>query len=303
MKKVFVLGSINMDYCINTSRLPLLGESKEGHDFFINQGGKGANQAIACKKLGVDSVYLLCAVGNDDEGKKLKNIIDAYIINTEGFQVVDNINTGACIICFDETKKDNVLVIDKGANNYIDFNNVKEFLSANASQGDILITQLEVNLDTMGKTVKLAKELGMYVILNPAPVTKINNDIYKYIDLIIPNETEANLLSNIKIDSEADIKKLYTYFNNLGVKELILTFGANGSYYVTEKEFIHQDIFKVEVVDTTSAGDTFIGAIASKLASGKEIKDALPFAAKCSSITVSRKGAGRSIPTLDEIEN
>lgn len=301
MRKVFVLGSINMDYCINTKKMPLIGESKEGSKFLKNQGGKGANQAIACKKLGINDVFLISAVGDDKEGLELKQAIDDYNINTEAFQFKKNINSGACVILFDESINDNAIVVDKAANNYLSFDEVKTFLEKHANPEDIFISQLEVNLDTLYRSLEFAKKLGLYTILNPAPVVKINEEYYQYVDLIVPNEIETMLLTNVKVKDDISAKKAYTYFHQFGIKELVITLGKNGSYYLSDEIIEHHDIVKTNVVDTTSAGDTFIGALAYKKALGCKIKDSMDFAAICSSITVSKKGAGKSIPTIDEV--
>lgn len=301
MNKIFVLGSINTDYVINTDKMPLVGESHNGHSFMSNQGGKGANQAIACKKLGTKDVYLISSVGNDEQGKSLKKEISTYEINIDGFQE-SKLHTGACIIIYDESKKDNMLVVDKSANDDIDKKIVEEFLRNNASKDDILITQLEVNLDAVINSLKVAKEIGMYTILNPAPVCNLDKDIYKFVDLLVPNETETLLLSNIDVSNSIDAINAYKYFNNLGINELVITCGGNGSYYLSNDICEHFDCDKVEVVDTTSAGDTYIGALAYRKANGFSIFDSMSFAAHCSAITVSRRGAGKTIPTYEEIK-
>lgn len=297
--KVFVIGSINMDLVMSLSRLPMLGESKKGHGFFQNQGGKGANQALAVKKLGHDNVHFLGAVGDDDNGKSLLKTIESYGINVDGVKVHKNINSGVCIILLDESKKDNVLAIDAGANIKVEADDVKKYLIKNANPGDILITQLEINLNAVYEAVKIGKEIGMYTILNPAPMCDFDKSLLKYIDLLVLNETETKLLTSIECETIHEAREV---FNILNVKEVIITLGSKGGYYINEHEVIKAPVYKVEVVDTTCAGDTYIGAIALLISKGFKIKDSLDFAARCSSITVSRKGAGVSIPTKDEIE-
>ena len=298
-RNIFVVGSINMDLVISCDRLPMLGESKKGHSFFQNQGGKGANQAIACKKLGHDNVHFIGAIGNDENGKALIQTMKTYGINIDGTQRIDGVNSGVCMIALDESKKDNILIIDGGTNKYLDKDLVNDYLLKHAKEGDILITQLEVNLDAVYEANKLAKSLGMYTILNPAPICEFNKDIYKYLDLVVLNETEAKLLTNIECETIQDAKSIY---EKLNVNEIIITLGGKGGYYVSKNEVIPTPVYKVDVVDTTCAGDTYIGAIALRISKGISIKDSLSFAARCSSITVSRKGAGISIPTKEEIE-
>lgn len=294
MRKTFVLGSINVDMTIATDRLPMIGESKPAHDFMMTQGGKGANQAIAAKRLNENGeVFFIGAIGNDKNGEFVKKSLEKDNINIDGLQIVDNVSTGVCVIILDESQKDNLLLIDKGANEYINTNDALTFLTNNANKGDIFISQLETNLDVVEQCMSEAKKIGMFAILNPAPACNLNKDIYKYVDLIVPNTTETKLLTDIDVKNDVDIKNVYNFFN---VPNLIITLGSKGSAYFDGKELIKHEAIKCDVVDTTCAGDTFIGALASKYAQGVEIKSALDFARRCSSITVSRKGSSVSIP-------
>lgn len=302
MKKIFVLGSINMDLVISVTSIPEIGESKNGHSFMQNQGGKGANQAVACKKLGSSDVRLIACVGKDENGQALISSMEKYGIDTTAIKVKDDVASGVCMIILDEEKQDNMLIIDRGANDAIEIEDFKDYLKENASSGDIFITQLEVNLDAVYEGLKIAKEIGMYTILNPAPVTAFDKECLKNVDLIIPNETEAKLLTGINTEDESNLSKVFEYFNLLGIKEVIVTLGSRGSCYIKDSNMIFCPSFKVKAVDTTSAGDTFIGALAMRISNGYSIEESLSFASKCSSITVSRKGAAVSIPTRDEIK-
>ena len=297
MKKAFVLGSINMDLCLRVDTLPMVGESKRAHGFFATQGGKGANQSIAVKKLGLDEVYFIGSVGKDNYGKELKESLSQYGIDLRGLKETEVKPTGVCVAVFDETINDNMLFIDAGANEAVDKNFVKQLLKEKGKEGDIFITQLETNLDAVYEGIKTANEMGMYVILNPAPVTKIDESIYKYIDLIIPNETETKLLTGVEVINEISAKKAFEFFN---VPEMVITLGKDGGYYINKNTIKKYNAHKCKAIDTTCAGDTFIGALAIKKAEGFEIIDSLDFASKCSAITVSRKGAGISIPTKEE---
>lgn len=302
MKKVFVIGSINTDYVISVDQFPEIGESRNGYGFFTNQGGKGANQAIACKKLGCEEVYLISAVGNDERGEKLINQISEYKINTELMMKKEGVSTGACVIVLDDAKKDNVLIIDRGANDQIDVADFAHYLRQHAHQGDILITQLEICLSAVYEAVKIAKEIGMYVILNPAPFIEFDYSSLQYVDLVVPNETEAKQFSGVTVKTTDDAQKVYQWFDHHGVKEVIITLGGNGSVYMKGAQTVYCEACKTNVVDTTSAGDTFIGALACQLAEGKTIESSLKYASLASSITISRKGAGTSIPTKEEVD-
>lgn len=292
-----------MDLVISVSKMPEIGESKNGHSFMQNQGGKGANQAVACKKLGSEDVRLIACVGNDENGIALINSMKKYGVNTEMIKVKDDVASGVCMIILDESVKDNLLIIDGGANNAIISNDFIDYLKENAQKDDIFITQLEVSLEAVYEGLRVAKEIGMYTILNPAPVTKIDNTCLKYVDLIVPNETEAKLLTGIDPQEEKDLFEIANCFNKLGVKEVLITLGSRGSAYLIDGKICYQNAQKVNAVDTTSAGDTFIGAIAMRKACGYDVCESLRFASICSAITVSRKGAAVSIPTADEINN
>lgn len=292
-----------MDLVISVSSLPLIGESKNGHGFLSNQGGKGANQAVACKKLGATDVRLIASVGNDENGTALLNSMNKYGINTDCVKISDQYPSGVCMIILDESVKDNMLIVDAGANNHVNPEDFSEYLKLNASFGDIFITQLEVASLAVYEGLKIAKEIGLFTILNPAPVKEFDRNYLKYVDLIIPNETEVLQLTNIKIVDDDDLLEVYNYFKSYGVNELIVTLGSKGSAYLKDNQLIKCPAQKVNAVDTTSAGDTFIGALAMRLAKGYQISDSLEFASKCSAITVSRKGAASSIPTADEVKH
>lgn len=295
MNKIFVLGSINVDYRMSVDRMPTIGESKLGYSFGVGQGGKGANQAVACKRLGCDDVYFIGCVGNDDNGKFLKDTIANYGVDVSAVDEANNIVSGACLIILEDTKKDNYLVVDRGANMHVCAENVKKFLLDNATAGDVFISQLEINLDAVEIGLKTAKQLGMYTILNPAPMCDFDKQILHYVDLLVPNQTELQLLANTQ-----DISVAHNLLRDYGIS-LLVTLGEKGSVYVDNTKTFTCPAVKTAVVDTTSAGDTFIGAIALKKACGVNVWDAMPFASQCSAITISRKGAGESIPNIAEV--
>lgn len=299
MKRVFVLGSVNMDYTVTVKGFPHIGESKVGYGFTSNQGGKGANQAVACAKLGC-TVSLIACVGDDDAGRRLVDSIAGYGVDVSAVAVTDKAASGACMIFFDDLLKDNMLVVDRGANEHISPSYVERYLKDNATPGDVFITQLEVNPDAVYAGLAAARKIGMYTILNPAPVVRFDVSCLKNVDLIVPNEVETKLLTGISVSDGCE--RVYDYFRQLGVGEVIVTLGGKGSVYMGRTGIEKCAPYQVEVVDTTSAGDTFIGAIAMQKARGKRISEALDFASKCSAITVSRKGAAVSIPTEAEVK-
>lgn len=300
MKKVFVLGSINMDLVMETERMPLLGESVMGSGFLANQGGKGANQAVACAKLGCDCTFI-GAVGQDAYGEALLASLQSFGVKTDGVQQSE-VYSGTCIILFDKSQRDNLLVVDPGANMQIDPAEVTAYLKQHADAGDIFITQLETNPDAVEKALAVAKELGMFTVLNPAPARPIGKEILQRVDLIVPNETETSALTEIVPNTEQEVREVYRQFATHGVKQLIITLGKRGCVHVCGDELQWHSARTVNAVDTTSAGDTFIGAVCAQLCRNIPIADAIEYASACSAITVSRRGAAVSIPTAEEVE-
>lgn len=299
MKNIFVLGSINTDLVMTADRMPMTGESLKGSCFVINQGGKGANQAVACKKLGGESVAFIGAVGDDSFGQELLRSLSSYGVGVDAVSV-KNCNSGVCMIILDKSKNDNVLVIELGANEQVEYEDFCDYLDEHAEEGDIFITQLEITLNAVQNGLKKAKEKGMYTVLNPSPAVKIGEEFLKNVDLIVLNETECELIAGVTVEGSEEAKRVYTYFADYGVRETLITLGAKGCYYLNG-ECVYCPAKKVEAVDTTSAGDTFIGALAVRKASGYSVASSLEFATRCSAITVSRVGASSSIPTLDEV--
>ena len=301
MKKVFVFGSINMDLVIETETFPKIGESVFGENFMTNQGGKGANQAVGSKKLGCET-YFIGAVGNDSFGKDLIASLNSYGVDTTGVQIIDNVPSGTAMIITSKKERDNVIVVDLGTNNCIDSKKAISFLNEKASKGDIFITQLEGDVDTIEEVSHHAKEMGLYTVLNPAPARLVSKSFISNFNLVIPNETETEKIAGVKIESDEDAKKAFEVFKSMGVKELIITLGGDGSVFVKDNYCEHFRSYSQEVVDTTSAGDTFIGALCSRLSDGMTIEESIPFASRCAAITVSRRGAAKSIPTLEEVK-
>ncbi|MDD3170986.1 MAG: ribokinase [Bacilli bacterium] len=295
MRKIFVLGSLNIDLSINCDKFPLSGETVIGKNFISNPGGKGANQAVAAAKMG-GNVIMLGAVGNDFFGKKIKKNISAFHVNNTYIMTKEGA-TGVAIIVVNNG--DNRIVLDSGANyqyNYADF---EKTLTKRANPGDYFITQLENRVDVVSDGLKLAKKLGMITVLNPAPAFKLNDEIYKNCDYIIPNEAESRVLSNLYDDNTEEVIK---YFLSKGVKNVIITLGEKGCVYTSNQNIKYLKAVDTKAIDTTAAGDTFIGALVAKLSDGCNLEDAINFANLASAITITRQGAQQSIPTKSEVE-
>lgn len=283
-KKVLVIGSINKDLVVTAPRFPKEGETILGNSFYTGNGGKGANQACAIGKLGGD-VSILGAVGDDSFAKDLCNALISNNVNTDNLIVKNNVSTGIAVITVTEYGANNIIVA-QGANALITKDDIKEEL---ISLYDIIVIQLEIPLEIAEYAAYIAKKLGKTVVLNPSPAVKLSRDFLSYADILIPNETEIDIIGGID------------YAFECGVKNIILTLGANGCDFINKERRKHFDAYKVNVVDTTAAGDSFLGGVVRMIADNKSIEEAIIFATKVSNITVTRKGAIDSIPTYDEV--
>lgn len=283
-KKILVIGSINKDLVITTPRFPKEGETILGNNFSTSNGGKGANQACAIGKLG-GNVAMLGAVGNDNFGKDLSNALSSNNVNINNLLIKNDVSTGIAIITVTNDGANHIIVA-QGANALITKNDVKEDLIASF---DIIVMQLEIPLEIAKYAASVAKKLGKTVVLNPSPAVKLDKEFLSCVDILIPNETEIDIIGGID------------YVLECGVKNIILTLGADGCDLITREKRKHFDAYDVNVVDTTAAGDSFLGGVVRMIADDKTIEEAIEFATKVSNITVTRKGAIDSIPTYNEV--
>lgn len=298
--KIIVVGSSNTDMVIRTERLPGPGETILGGDFIMNPGGKGANQAVAARRLGA-KVAFVCRLGADMFGDKA---VDAY--SEEGIDVSYisrdvNKSSGIALITVD-SHAENCIVVASGANASLSAADIDNAVKA-VADSDIMLLQLESPMETVEYAAKVAKGLGVKVILNPAPAPKegIPDAVLENVDLIIPNSTEAEMLSGIHITDYESASEAAKEISAKGISQVIITLGAKGSLVFDNGEEAVVPSVKVKAVDTTAAGDTFCGAVAVALSEGKALAEAAGFAAKASALTVTRMGAQPSIPYRDEI--
>lgn len=288
--KVIVVGSINMDLLFRTSKRPNPGETVRGLEFAQFPGGKGANQAVAAVRLG-SQVQLVGSVGKDEYGKSLKEHLTKEGVETSRVKEVVE-STGLANIVLD-SKGENSIIIIEGANGKVDSTDISEDMF---EKGDILLLQLEIPIETVLFAAKTAKARGATVILDPAPVKDLPEELFNYIDIIKPNQGEAMELSKT---SSVDLAA--ASFLNKGIETVIITLGAEGAKLYTKDSQQYFQSQKVEVVDTTAAGDSFSGALATALSAEKTLEEAITFAIKVSSLTVTRLGAQASLPTINEV--
>ncbi len=299
MKKICVIGSLNMDLVVNVDTMPKKGQTLIGSNFKEVPGGKGANQAVAMARLNGD-VSMIGKVGNDGFGKALINALENDKVNTEYIQIEEG-SSGVALISVDKNAE-NSIVVAPGANFKLTNSDIDKNIEA-ITNSDIVVLQLETPLETIKYALNVAKKASKYTILNPAPAVILEDELIANVDLLTPNETELEIISGMQINNEEDIKKAAQIMIEKGVKELIVTLGSKGSLYINKEKSIFKKACKVEAIDTTAAGDSYTGALAVALAKGEKVEEAMDFASKVGALTVQREGAQSSLPTLKDVES
>ncbi len=304
MNKICILGSINMDMVISINKMPLIGETIFSDDFKLAHGGKGANQAVASKRLGAD-VYMISKVGQDAYGNQIVNSLQEENINVTNVFRDNSKPTGTAIITVDNDGNNSIIVVP-GANMNLNLEEIDKCKEVIANS-DIIVAQFETPIEVTIEAFKFARENEVITILNPAPAKKIPDELLKYTDIIVPNETEATTLTGVNVQDLESAKQAANIFLDKNVKYVIITLGNKGAALISKKNGILIPAYKVNVVDSTAAGDSFIGAISTKLKKDnfdiKSLEEAIKFANKVSAITVQREGAQPSIPFLKEISS
>jgi len=298
MSRIIVIGSSNTDMVIKSKKLPAPGETILGGTFFMNPGGKGANQAVAAARLNGDITFV-AKIGTDVFGAEAKHLFDKENIDTRYLISDDSNPSGIALINVDE-HGENCITVAPGSNGTLTAYDISEEVFKTNPE-DIYLMQLEIPVGTVEYIAQKASANGNRVILNPAPARKLSNDLLSCLFLITPNETEAEILTGIKVTdaATADIaaKKLYTK----GVKNVVITMGGSGAYVLTPTVSKLISVVPVKAIDTTAAGDVFSGAISVALAEGRTVEEAVFFAHKAASISVTRMGAQASAPYRKEI--
>ncbi|MGK9418275.1 ribokinase [Pseudomonas cedrina] len=297
--KVVVVGSLNMDLVTRASRLPRAGETLIGQTFSTVPGGKGANQAVACARLGAD-VSMVGCVGTDAYGTQLREALQVEGIDCRAVSTVDG-SSGVALIVVDDSSQ-NAIVIVAGSNGELTPASLQAF-DAVLQAADVIVCQLEVPMDTVGHALKRGRELGKTVILNPAPASgPLPAEWYASIDYLIPNESEATALSGVTVDSIDSAKVAATQLIRAGAGKVIITLGSQGALFADGQGFEHLSAPTVKAVDTTAAGDTFVGGFAAALANSKSEAEAIRFGQVAAALSVTRAGAQPSIPTLHDVQ-
>lgn len=299
MRKITVIGSLNMDLVISTPRIPALGETILGNGFFTAPGGKGANQAVAAARLG-GRVTMVGCVGNDIFGKELLQNLSENNVEIKKVKQIENTPTGVAMITVKDG--DNFIIVDPGANSTLTPAMIVE-LETLIKESFMVVIQLEIPFETVEMAIALAHKHGTKVLLNPAPARTLSDELLRNIDILTPNEKECEQITGLPIKTIDDAKAAALFLMRKGIPQVIITMGSGGVVYNDGNKLLHKPVHKVKAVDTTAAGDSFTGAVAVALSEGKSIDEAIDFANIVGALTVSKSGAQRSLPMRIEVEN
>ena len=291
---VLVIGSLNADLVVRSPRFPQPGETISGGDLLTIPGGKGANQAVAAARQGTN-VAMVGRVGKDNFAPFLVENLNVNHVNTMHV-AQDNAATGTAIIIVDENGQ-NSIVLSAGANGKVDSQDVDS-----APDAKILLLQFEIPMDSVLHAAKRYKTKGTTVILNPAPARQIPEELLTLIDILVPNESELSLLTNMPVTDIKSAELAAQEILKRGVKTVIVTMGSKGALLVTDAQVKQVDTYNVEVVDTTAAGDAFIGGFASAMLHSKSLEESVRYGCACGALATTKLGAQPSLPTKEEVE-
>lgn len=299
MSKVVVFGSLNMDLSIESDHMPVMGETIMGRCFITNPGGKGANQAVASAKLGAE-VVMLGAVGEDAFGDQMIAALAEEGVQCDRIERVRDLATGVALIT--RVQGDNFIVLGSGANAAPSAESVRASLDEVARGGDVFLAQLECDFDATMEALRDAHDRGMYTVLNPAPARQLPEWVYSCLDMVVVNESECEILTGIYPEDEASAKAAMEKLSSFGVGTVVVTLGERGSVVLSRGKLLSSVPPKVDAVDTTCAGDTYIGALVASYARGASIESAIELATKASAMATTKIGAQQSIPHLEDVE-
>lgn len=296
MKKLCVIGSLNMDLVLRINNFPKPGETILGESFNTFPGGKGGNQAVALGRLGAD-VIMVGKIGEDIYGEMYIEILKNNNVKQDGVDMEKGESSGVAIIQVNDKGENNIVVVS-GANGKVDIKYIENKWNL-IKEADIFLFQLEIPIETVIYTVKKLKLLGKTIILDPAPAIELPDELFQCIDYITPNERELETLTGKSIGSEEELKKAASLLISKGVKVIVSKLGDKGAAVINNDGFVKIDGFKVKAIDTTAAGDSFNAGFAFALAEGKELKECVRFANAVGAISTTALGAQEAMPTYE----
>lgn len=297
--KLVVLGSINADHILNLESFPTPGETVTGSHYQVAFGGKGANQAVAAGRSGADIAFIACT-GDDDIGERIRTQLQADRIDVAPVSAVAGESTGVALI-FVNGEGENVIGIHAGANAALSTALV-EAQRDRIAAADALLMQLESPLESVQLAAQIAHQNQTTVVLNPAPARALPDSLLALVDMITPNETEAEKLTGVRVENDDDAANAAQILHDKGIETVIITLGSRGVWVSVKGEGRRVAGFKVQAIDTIAAGDTFNGALMTALLENTPLADALRFAHAAAAIAVTRKGAQPSVPWREEID-
>lgn len=298
--RVLVVGSANVDFTVAASRLPGVGETVSGGTLLVNHGGKGANQAVAARRLGAQVRFVAC-VGDDASGRDIRAALRAEGIGVDGMMVTGEAATGTALIVVDGEGR-NQIAVAPGANWRLSVEHVRS-RADDFAWAQVVLCQLETPLETLELALGEARRRGLVTVLNPAPVREgMSDDVWRRVDYLTPNEGEAARLSGVPVQDARSAGAAGRALRDRGVGTVIVTLGAQGSVACTAQEDIRTAAFPVDAVDTTAAGDAFNGALGTALGGGDMLPNALRFASAAAALACTRRGAQPSLPTRAEVD-
>ncbi|MBU7315336.1 ribokinase [Paenibacillus oleatilyticus] len=294
--KIMVVGSANMDMVMRTSRLPEIGETMRGDGFFLAPGGKGANQAVACAKMGAET-WFMGKVGDDIFGQSLIDRLSGFGVRTDFLKGEQNVTTGVAAITV--CNGNNSIILDGGANSEVSPGYIRGYQQELLSAAAVML-QLEIPMETVYEVIRLVKG-QVPIFLNPAPAVPIEDAVLQGVDYFTPNEIECRIYTGVEIRSTDDALEALNKLRAKGIRYPLITLGEKGIVYYNGTENVYKEARKVEAIDTTAAGDTFSGTLAAMIIAGKSMDEAVDIAQRASSIAVTRLGAQDAIPMLSEV--
>lgn len=297
-RDLYVLGSINLDLGINANRMPKQGETISGFNYIESLGGKGCNQATATSKLGT-CTHLIGSVGKDYFGQLALNRMSSNGIDIDNVRISDTEPTGTAIII--RIDNDNRIIINQGANGDINRKSVSNTLQS-ANNGDIFLTQFEVPLYIVLEALNLARQNNLITVVNPAPAAMMSDDFYPLIDFLIINQSECETLSGIQVSDASTCSEASQFFLEKGVKHIVFTLGEIGSILIKQDKMIEIDAMKVNVVDTTGAGDAFIGGFVYGLSRNYSLDLSLKYGTGAGALACTKPGAQEGLIDLEQLD-
>ena len=300
-QKVVIFGSFVVDLAAKAPHFPGPGETVMGTAVsVVNPGGKGSNQAVAAHRAGAD-VTMITKVGRDTFGTVAKNFYIKEGMETSYIFDDESLPTGFALITIDEQTAQNEIVVVIGACDNITSDDVESCRNVIESAG-ILLVQLETNFDALFKVIDIAHNAGVKIVMNPAPAAAIPDEILRKVDIVTPNETEAQILTGVHIETVEDAQKAAAVFMDKGVKEVVITLGSKGAFAMNQEKFELVERLSVEAVDTTGAGDAFNGGFVTALSEGKDLFEALKFGNVTGALSVTRTGSAPAMPKREDID-